>query len=104
MATVGELEVKTLVDTTADKISEIKAEKFAFTLRHVGFGALLNTLAHTLAELQVKKPADKLCDVKVFALADMLAYILAAKKKKTLAANPGEMWKLKHWSRRWLTG
>ena len=75
MATVGELEVKTLVDTTADKISEINAKKFAFTLRHVDFGALLNTLAHTLAELQVKKPADKLCDVKVFALADMLSLI-----------------------------
>ena len=74
------------------KISEIKAERFAFTLQHVDFGALLNTLAHTQAEMQVKKPADKLCDVKVLALVDMLAYILAAKKKKTLAVNPGEMW------------
>ena len=64
----------------------------------------MNTLSHTLAELQVKKPADKLCDVKVLALVDMRAYILAAKKKKTLAGNPGEMWKLRHWSRRWLTG
>ena len=34
----------------------------------------------------------------------MLAYILAEKKKKTLAVNPGEMWRLRHWSRRWLTG
>ena len=104
MATVEELEVKTLVDTTADKISEIKAERFASTLGHADFDALLNTLAHTLAELQVKKPADKLCDVKVLTLVDMLAYILAEKKRKTLATNPGEMWRLRHWSRRWLTG
>ena len=94
----------TLVDTRADKISEIKAERFAFTLGHVDFDVLLNTLAYTLAELQVKKPADKLCDVKVLALVDMLAYILAEKKKKALAANPGEMWRLGDWSRRWLTG
>ena len=64
----------------------------------------MNTLAHTLAELQVKKPADKLCDVKVFALVEMLAHILAKKKEKTLAANHGEMWRLRHCSRRWLTG
>ena len=64
----------------------------------------MNTLAHTLAELQVKKPADKLCDVKVFALVDLLAYILAEKKEKTLPANHGEMWRLRHCSRRWLTG
>ena len=55
MATVGELDVKTLVDKTADKMSEIKAERFAFILGHVDFDALLNTLTHTLAELQVKK-------------------------------------------------
>ena len=61
-------------------------------------------MAHTLAELQVKKPADKLCDVKVFALVDMLASTLAEKKEKTLAANHGEMWRLRHCSRRWLTG
>ena len=77
MAKVGELEVKTLVNTTADKISEIKAERFASTLEHVDFGALLNTLPLTLAELQFKKPADKLCNVKVLALVDILAYILA---------------------------
>ena len=64
----------------------------------------MNTLAHTLAELQVKKLADKVCDVKVFALVDMLAYILEEKKKKTLAANHGEMCRLRHCSRRWLTG
>ena len=34
----------------------------------------------------------------------MLAYILAKKKKKTLAPSPGEMWRLRNWSRRWLTG
>ena len=64
MATVGELDVKTLADTTADKMSEIKAERFAFILGHVDFDALLNTLSHTLAELQVKKHGDKLYDVK----------------------------------------
>ena len=66
------------------------------------FDALSNTLPHTLAEMQVKKPAEKVCAVKVFALVDMLAYILA--KKKTLAANRGEMWRLTHCSRRWLKG
>ena len=64
----------------------------------------MSTMAHTLAELQVKKPADKLCDVKGFALVDMLAYTLAEKKEKTLAANHGEMWRLRHCLRRWLTG
>ena len=29
MATVGELDVKALVDTLADNLSEIKAERFA---------------------------------------------------------------------------
>ena len=29
MGTVGELDVKALVDTLADKLSEIKAERFA---------------------------------------------------------------------------
>ena len=74
------------------------------TLGHVDSDALLNTLAHTLAELQVNKPADKLCDVKVLALFDMLAYIIAEKKESKLAANHEEMWRLRHWSRRWLTG
>ena len=60
MATVGELDVKTLGNTMAAKISEIKAKRFASTLGHDDFDALLNTLAHTLAEQQVKKPADKL--------------------------------------------
>ena len=53
-------------------------------------------MANTVAELQVKKPADKLCDVKVLALVDMLTYIIGEKKEKTLAANHGEMWRLRH--------
>ena len=88
---MGELDVKTLGNTMADTISEIKAKRFASTLGHVYFDALLNTLLPSLAELQVKKPADKLCDVKVLALVDMLAYILAKKKERTLAANAGEV-------------
>ena len=104
LANSGRVHVKTLSNTMADKISEIKAKRFASTLGHVDFDALLNTLAHTLAELQVKKSADKLCDVKVLALVDILAYILAKKKETTLAANPGEMWRLRHWSSSWLTG
>ena len=104
LANSGRVHVKTLGNTMADKISEIKAKRFAFTLGHVDFDALLNTLAHTQAELQVKKPADKLCDLKVLALLDILAYILAKKKERTLARKSGEMWRLRHWSRSWLTG
>ena len=40
MATVRELDVKTLGDTMADKISEIKAKRFASTLGHVDFDTL----------------------------------------------------------------
>ena len=98
------MHVKTLGNTTADKISEIMAKRFFCTLGHVDFDALLNTRAHTLAELQVKKLADKLCDVKVLALVDIFAYTLAKKKERTLPANSGEMWRLRHWSRSWLTG
>ena len=104
LANSGRVHVKTLRNTMADKISEIMAKRFACTLRHVDFDELLNTLAHTLAELQVKKPADKLCDVKVLALVDILAYTLAKKKERTLPRNPGEMWRLGHCSRSWLTG
>ena len=57
---MGELDVKTLVDTTPDKMSEIKADRFRSTLKYVVFDALLNTLNHNLAELQVKKHANKL--------------------------------------------
>ena len=104
LANSERVHVKTLGNTMADKISEIMAKRFACTLGHVDFDALLNTLAHTLAELQVKKPADKLCDVKVLALVDILAYTLAKKKKTTLPANPGEMWRLRYLSRSWITG
>ena len=103
LANSERVHVKTLRNTKADKISGIMAKRFVCTLGHVDFDALLNTLAYTLAELQVKKPADKLCDVKVLALVDILAYTLAKKKKRTLPANPGEMWRLRHWSRSWLT-
>ena len=104
LANSERVHVKILGNTMADKISEIMAKRFACTLGHVDFDVLLNTLAHTLPELQVKKPADKLCDVKVLALVDILAYTLAKKKKTTLPANAGEMWRLRHWSRGWLTG
>ena len=104
LANSRRVHVKTLSNTMADKISEIMAKRFACTLRHVDFDALFNTLAHTLAELQVKKPADKLCDVQVLALVDIVAYTLAKKKERTLPAKAGEMWRLRHWSRSWLTG
>ena len=55
-----ELDVKTLVDTTPDKMSEIKADRFRSTLKYVVFDTRLITLNHTLAELQVKKHANKL--------------------------------------------
>lgn len=97
MATVGQLEV----DTPADKVSEIKAKRLVYSLRHVHSEALLIMPAQTLGEVQVKKPSDKLCDVK--ALVDVLAYMLA-KKRERLAASPGEMWMLRHWLRCWLTG
>jgi len=48
LATVGELEAKALVDTLADKVSEIKAGTSAYTLGHANFEALLDTLAYTL--------------------------------------------------------
>ena len=34
--------------------------------------------------------------MKVLALVDMLAYIIGEKKEKKLAANHGEMWRLRH--------
>ena len=37
-------------------------------------------------------------------MVDVLGYILAEKKQKVLAANHGEMCRLRHWSRRWLIG
>ena len=80
---------KALVDTLACKLSEIKAETLAYTLGHVNFEGLLNTLAHTLAKVKVKKPGDTLCAVKALVLVDVLA---------------GEMWTLRLWSRRWVSG
>jgi len=51
LATVGELDAKALVDTLADKVSEIKAVTRAYTLGHVNFEALLDSLAYTLAKV-----------------------------------------------------
>ena len=99
MVTVGQLDAKALVETLADKLSEIKA----YPLGHVNSEALLDTLAHTLAKVEVEKPADTLCDVKALALVDVLPYMLAWKKGKILAATPGEKCSVRHWSRRWLT-
>ena len=103
MVTVGQLDAKALVETLADKLSEIKAKTLAYPLGHVNSEALSDTLAHTPAKVEVEKPADTLCDVKALALVDVLAYMLAWKKGKILAATPGEKCSLRHWSRRWLT-
>ena len=84
------------VDTPADKLSEIKAKRLAYTLGHVNSEVLLNMPAHTLAELQFKKPGDKLCDVKALELVDVLGKMLAGKKKDRHAANLGEMMNLRH--------
>ena len=97
MATVAELNAK------AHNLSKMKAKTLVYTLGHMDSEAILNTLAHTVAEVEVKKRADSLCYVKALAQVDVLAYMLAWKKEKTNAATPGEMWKLRHWSRRWLT-
>ena len=102
MATVVELDAKALVDILADKLSEIKPETLCYTLGHVDFGELLDTLAHTLAELQVEKPANTPCDMKEIALIDVLCYMLAGIKKKHMPRHP--VWRLRHWSRRWLIG
>ena len=102
MATVGELDGKALVDIPAVKLSEIKAETLCYTLGHVDFGELLDTLAHTLAELQVEKPGNTPCDMKENALIDVLAYMLAGIKKRHMPRHP--VWRLRHWSRRWLIG
>ena len=68
---------KVLVDTLADKLSEIEAETLAYTLGHVNFEGRLNTLAHTVAKVKVKKPGDTLFDVKALVLVDVLACMLA---------------------------
>ena len=60
MVTVGELDVKALVDAPADKLSEIKARKLAYTLGHVHSEAVLDTLAHTFSQVQAKSFTDTL--------------------------------------------
>ena len=52
------MDAKALVDTPADKLSEIKAETLVYTLGHVNCKALLPTLVQTLAEVQVAKFKD----------------------------------------------
>ena len=80
----------------------MKAETLCYTLGHVNFGQVLDTLAHTLSELQVEKPANTPCDMKENALIDVLAYMLAVIKKRHMPRHP--VWRLRHWSRRWLIG
>ena len=95
---------KALANTLAYKLSKIKAKTLAKTLSYVDSKAVLDSMAHRLAELYVEKRADTLCDVKALAPVDVLPYKLGGKEKEILAATPGEMWKLTHWSTRWLTG
>ena len=45
--TVGQLDAKALVETLADKLSEIKAKTLAYPLGHVNSEALLDTGSHT---------------------------------------------------------
>ena len=52
------MDAKALVDTQADKLSEIKAETLVYTPGHVNCKALLHTLVQTLAEVQVAKFKD----------------------------------------------
>ena len=90
MATVREeLDAKALVETLADKLSEIKAKTLGYTLGHVDSEALLDTLADTLAEVDVANPADAVGDVQALALVDVLALMLAWKKGEANAATPG---------------
>ena len=53
MRTEVELDVKTLVDRPADKLSEIKTETLAYALGHV-----LHSLAHTFLQVQAKSVTD----------------------------------------------
>ena len=45
------MDAKSLVDTLADKVSEIKAKTLGYTLCHMDSEALLDMLAHTLADI-----------------------------------------------------
>ena len=74
------MDAKALVDTPADKLSEIKAETLVYTLGHVNCKALLHTLVQTLAEVQVAKFKDTRCDVKGLTMVGVLVYMLAGKK------------------------
>ena len=60
MATVGELHVKALLDTPADKLSEIKAKTLSYTLGNVHSDSVLDTVAHTFSQVQAKSVTDTL--------------------------------------------
>ena len=47
-----ELDVKALVDAPADKLSEVKAQTLAYTLRHLHSELVLHTVAHTFSQVQ----------------------------------------------------
>jgi len=51
------LDAKTLLDTPAEQLLEIKAETLAYTLGYLHSEALFDTLAHTLTEVEFEKPA-----------------------------------------------
>ena len=65
-----------MVDTLADKLSEINANTLGYTLCHMDSEALLHTLAHTLADMEVKKPAETVFDVKALELVQFLTCML----------------------------
>ena len=60
MATVGELDVKALLDTPSDNASEIKAKTLSYTLGHVHSDSVLDTVAHTFSQVQAKSVTDTL--------------------------------------------
>ena len=60
MATVEELDVKALVDTPTDKLSEIKAKTLAYAVGHADSEAVLDTLAHTFSQVQAKSVTNTL--------------------------------------------
>ena len=48
------MDVKALLDTPADKLSEIKAKTLAYTFGHVHSDCVLDTLGHTFSQVQAK--------------------------------------------------
>ena len=70
------MDAKSLVDTLANNLSEIKAKTLGYTLCQTDSEALLDTLAHTLADMEVKKPAETLFDVKTLELVQLLTCML----------------------------